>query len=135
MERCLPFRLFSWFSDHEPCSLLTPSLEVFYTFTKKPVPILIANTSLSIITPRHSSAYSSWTTSHFIRCSIRKGRSGVAQNDCLHLLISLFCTRKHFCISVGYSRETPPVNSNSTPFTGKQLNELFKWDCYEKKRI
>lgn len=85
---------------------------MFYTITDKPGPIFQATMVLSpllhvgILLPMAPEPLliSSGVSSE------REERSGVAENDCLHLLISLFCAGKHFCISDGvfkHSQEKP----------------------------
>lgn len=110
---------FPRFSDHERCSLPNSSLEVRFT----PSPIFIATTFLSIVPPRHSSAYSSWTTSHFIRCFIRKGRKKWDSSKWLSPFAAFFVLPQKAFLHLSWhiqaqSKETPPVNSSSTPFTG-----------------
>lgn len=115
-------RLFSCPLDAGPCSSLVPILELVFTLILKLVPCaqsppLSPLSHLAVLLPTALQ-----TTSHFIRCFISKEeRSGLAQNDCFRLLISLFCAREHFCNSAGDSstdKRNPLVNSNSTSFTG-----------------
>lgn len=114
--------LFSCLLDAGPCSSLAPILELVFTIIPKLVPCaqpppLSPLSHLAVLLPAARQP-----TSQFIRCFISKEeRSGLAQNDCFQLLISLFCARKHFCDSAGDSntdKRNPLVNSNPTSFTG-----------------
>lgn len=119
IERCLPCRLFSYILWSQACSLFISSLEICFT----PSPIFIATTSLSIIPLKHSPACSSWTTSHFIRRFIRKGRKKWGSSKWLPSFADFFVLPQKAFLHLSWriqaqSRETPPVDSNSTPFTG-----------------
>lgn len=123
-ESCLPCRLFSYVL--RSWALLSAYLHpgsMFHLIINKPGPIFTATISVSIIPHRHSSAHSSWTTSHFIRCFIRKGRKkwgsskgppSFADFFVLHQKASLHL---RWCVQA-QPREAPPVNSDSTPFPG-----------------
>lgn len=130
------------FSDYEPCSLLFSILEVHLAPSPTSLdPVFIATTSASIIPRRHSSAYRSWTTSHFIRCFLCKERKKWGSSKWRPSFADFFVLHQKAFLRLSWriqaqSRKTPPVCSNSTLLTGTtQLNELFKWGCNEMKWI
>lgn len=142
IERCLPCWLIScvlWSRALLPAYLQPGSM--FYTITDKPEPIFLATMVLSPITPRrHSSAYRYWTTSHFIRCFIRKARKKWGSWKWLPSFADFFVLcRKAFlhlrwCVQAVKRNPSCQFRFHSI-YQHTQLNELFKWGCYEMKWI
>lgn len=112
------------FSDYEPCSLLFSILEVHLAPSPTSLdPVFIATTSASIIPRRHSSAYRSWTTSHFIRCFLCKERKKWGSSKWRPSFADFFVLHQKAFLRLSWriqaqSRKTPPVCSNSTLLTG-----------------
>ena len=112
-----------------------PSLEVFYTFTKKAIPILIANTSLSIITP--SILLPTAPGPLHISLGASSGREEGSSSEWLPSFADFFVLHQKAFLHLSWLFKRNPSCQFQfhSIYWQTQLNELFKWGCYEKKQI